>query len=260
MEAMTQTIQEDQLICLVDHKDRRILLNTNQPIDKYPGIGVYDPKSLIGKTIGEQLQIGNKTFYLFTPSLMDKMLSIKRKAQIILPRDCGHIIMGCSIEPGTHVLESGIGSGSLTIALASIVGETGHVISIDNREDHIEHATKNIQRAGLVNRVTTQLGDVTKQIDHKDLDAIILDIPNPWEAIPHATKALKVGGYLCTYSPLTTQLEHTVQELNKHHYIELKTLENIQRDLVVSDHGTRPNFQMLGHTGYLLFARKTAEK
>jgi len=256
---MTQTIQKDQLICLVDHKDRRILLNTSDPVDKYPGIGVYDPTQLIGKTIGQKLIIGNKSFHLFAPSLMDKMLSIKRKAQIILPRDCGHIIMGCSIEPGSHVLESGIGSGSLTIALASIVGETGHVISIDNREDHIDHATKNIKRAGLLDRVTTQLGDVTQDIDHQELDAIILDIPNPWEAVPHASKALKAGGYLCCYSPLTTQLEHTVEELNNHNFIELRTLENIQRDLVVKENGTRPSFQMLGHTGYLLFARKTQE-
>ena len=104
--------------------------------------------------------------------------------------------------------------------------------------------------------VTTKFKDVTKGIDEKDLDAIILDIPNPWDAVGHSWNSLKPGGYLCCYSPLITQVEKAVFEINKHKFIELKTIENIQREMIVENHGTRPCFDMLGHTGYLTFARK----
>jgi tRNA (adenine57-N1/adenine58-N1)-methyltransferase len=164
--------------------------------------------------------------------------------------------MNCAIEPGQTVLEAGIGSGSLTIALASAVGPQGKVISYDIREEFIEHAMKNLRQSGLSQYVTTKLKDVTEGIDEHDLDAIILDIPNPWAAVEHAWNGLKVGGYLCTYSPLISQVEQTVRAIEQHPFIECKTYENIQREMVVSKHGTRPSFDMLGHTGYLTFARK----
>jgi len=154
------------------------------------------------------------------------------------------------------VLESGIGSGSLTTALANSVAPSGKVFSYDNRDDFIKHAIKNLKQAGLNELVTTKNKDITKGIDEKDLDAVILDIPNPWAAVGHAWNALKTGGYLCCYSPLISQVEKTVKEIKKYGFIEVKTIENIQREMIVSDRGTRPRFNMLGHTGYLTFARK----
>ena len=115
---------------------------------------------------------------------------------------------------------------------------------------------RNLKNAELEENVTTINKDVTEEIKEKDLDAIILDIPNPWDAISHAYKSLKPGGYICTYSPLISQVENTVKEIKKHKFIEVKTFENIQREMIVSEHGTRPSFEMLGHTGYLTFARK----
>ena len=113
-----------------------------------------------------------------------------------------------------------------------------------------------MKTAKLDKYVTTRVKDVTDGIDETELDAVILDIPNPWEAVIHVWDALKVGGYLCSYSPLISQVEQTVKETRKHSFIEVKTLENIQREMVVSEEGTRPSFNMLGHTGYLTFARK----
>ncbi len=115
---------------------------------------------------------------------------------------------------------------------------------------------KNLKQAGLAHLVTTKIKDVTQGIDEQDLDAVILDIPNPWAVVEHAWKALKIGGYFCTYSPLISQVEQTVRAIEKQRFIETKTYENIQREMVVSSHGTRPSFDMLGHTGYLTFARK----
>jgi len=253
---MKKYVEKKDVVVLIDSKLRKIIVETNGKTDKIRGIGVLDPTTLIGKEYGTKLTIGNKQFWILTPSLQDKLQSLHRRAQIILPRDAAHILMNCSIESGQKVLEAGIGSGSLTIALGSAVAPNGRVISYDIREDFIEHAMNNVRKAGLERYVTTKLNDVTKKIDEQNLDTVILDIPNPWEAVGHAWNALKIGGYFCSYSPLISQVENTVGELKKHSFIEIKTLENIQREMIVSEHGTRPSFDMLGHTGYLTFARK----
>lgn len=253
---MKQIVEENDIVVLIDENLKKIIVDTNGKTDKIRGIGVIDPKTLIGKVYGEKLTIGSKQFWLLVPSLQDKLYGLHRQAQIILPRDAAHILMSCSIEPGQRVLEAGIGSGSLTIALASAVAPNGTVISYDIREDFIDFAMKNIKQANLIQYVTTKIKDVTEGIDEKDLDAIILDIPNPWAAVDHAWNALKVGGYLCTYSPLISQVEQTVKTIEQHSFIECKTFENIQREMIVSKYGTRPSFDMLGHTAYLTFTRK----
>jgi tRNA (adenine57-N1/adenine58-N1)-methyltransferase catalytic subunit len=249
-------VKKDETVVLIDSNFSKFLINTNLKVDKYKGIGVFDPKSLVGKELGRQLEIGSKKFWILKPSLMDKLEGLKRKAQIILPRDAAQIIMNCSIESGQKVLEAGIGSGSLTIAIATAVAPNGKIISYDTRQDFIDHSIKNLIRANVEKFVEVKLKDVTKGISEKNLDAVTLDIPNPYDAIEHAFKALKPGGYLCTYSPLTSQVEKTIQEIKKYSFIEIKTFENIQRRMVVSEHGMRPSFDMLGHTGYLTFARK----
>ena len=249
-------VGENETIVLIDEKYKKYILKTSDKTDKYKGVGVIDPGSLIGKEYGKQIEIGNKKFWILKPSLQDKLQGMKRRAQIILPRDAAHIIMNCSIEPGHTVMEAGIGSGSLTIALANAVAPNGKVISYDYRKDFIDYAMKNLKNAELEKHVTTKIKDITKGISERELDTIILDIPNPWDAINHTWDALKSGGYLCTYSPLISQVEQTIKEIRKHSFIEVKTFENIQREMVVSDRGTRPSFDMLGHTGYLTFARK----
>jgi len=253
---MKQFVEQNDTVVLIDENLKKIIVDTNGKTDKIRGIGVIDPKTLVGKEYGSNLEIGNKKFWLLIPSLQDKLQGLHRNAQIILPRDAAHILMNCSIESGQTVLEAGIGSGSLTIALATAIAPNGTVISYDIRTEFIDHAMKNLKQAKLDQYVTTKIKDVTEGIDEKDLDAIILDIPNPWAAVKHAWKALKVGGYLCAYSPLISQVEQTVKTIEQHPFIEYKTFENIQREMIVSQHGTRPSFDMLGHTGYLTFARK----
>ena len=253
---MSENVKLNETVALIDSSNRRYLLVVQDETDKFKGIGVFNPASLVGKQYGKECEIGNKRFWLFRPSLQDKLLGIKRKAQIILSKDSAHIIMNCSISSGQKVLEIGIGSGSLTIALANAVAPDGKVISYDNREDFIKHAMKNLEISGLDKNVTTKLRDISNGIDERGFDAVIIDIPNPWDGVTHAWKALKAGGYFCAYSPLISQVEKTVKEIKKHSFIEVKTLENIQREMIVSERGTRPSFEMLGHTGYLTFARK----
>jgi tRNA (adenine57-N1/adenine58-N1)-methyltransferase len=249
-------VVEKDIVVLIDSKFKKYIVDTSSQTGKIKGVGILDPSSLVGEKYGERVQIGNKKFWILQPSLLDKLQSIERHAQIILPRDCAQILMYCSIESGQTIVEGGIGSGSLTIALANAVAPKGKVISYDVRKDFINHALNNVKRAGLQKYVFPKKKDITEGIDERDIDAIILDIPNPWEAVKHAWSSLKCGGYFCSYSPLVSQVEKTVEEIRKYGFIEIKTFENIQREMIVSTYGTRPSYEALGHTGYLTFARK----
>ena len=253
---MNTTVEPGDRVVLIDASFRKFIVDTAGKTDKVRGVGVFDPKILVGIEYGNQIKLGNKIYWVLIPSLQDKLQGLKRKAQIILPRDAAQILMFCSIESGQTVLEAGIGSGSLTIALATAVAPKGKVISYDLRQDFIDHAMENLKNSGLDHLITPRIKDVTMGIEEENLDAVILDIPNPWEAVGHAWNALKPGGYICSFSPLISQVENTVKVLQQQHVIEVKTVENIQREMIVSERGTRPSFDMLGHTGYLTFARK----
>ena len=187
---------------------------------------------------------------------MDRLRALKRKAQIILPKDAAQIVIQCDITPGKTVLESGIGSGSLTTVLASMIQPDGMVFSYEIRDDFISHAQKNLEQSQLLDFVTIKEKDVTKGIDETNLHAIILDIPNPWDAVSHAWNALEVGGTLCTYSPLVSQMEQTIKTMQQKSFVDIRSFETLQREMIVKEQGSRPSFDMLGHTGYLTFARK----
>jgi tRNA (adenine57-N1/adenine58-N1)-methyltransferase len=253
---MNSLVNKGESIVLIDQNIKKYIIEITDKTDKYKGIGVFNPISLKGKKYGDLIEIGNKKFWILKPSLNDYLTALKRNAQIILPRDSAHIIINCSIKSGNKILEAGIGSGFLTIVLASIVSPNGLVYSYENRKAFLNHALKNIKKAKLSQHVTAKLKDITKGIDEKNLDAIILDIPNPWDAIKYSWDSLKIGGYFCSYSPLISQVEKTVNLLKKLNFIEIKTIENIQREMIINDYGSRPSFDMLGHTGYLTFARK----
>ena len=150
-------VEKNVTIVLIDEKERRYFVDTDGKTDKIKGVGVIDPSCFVGKNYGEKIKIGNKEFYIFKPSLMDKLKGLKRKAQIILPKELAYIIMFCSIESGDAVLEAGIGSGSLTMALANAVAPNGKVISYDKRTDFIKHAKKNLKTAGLITVSYTHL-------------------------------------------------------------------------------------------------------
>jgi tRNA (adenine57-N1/adenine58-N1)-methyltransferase catalytic subunit len=249
-------VKKGDLVSLIDKNNNAYLIDTAQSTDHFKKVGVFNPAELIDKTYGSTFTVGNKNFYVFPASLYDKLKALKRKAQIILPKDASHIIIHCNITPGKKVLEAGIGSGSLTTVLACIVGSEGRVFSYEKRQDFIEHALNNLKQAHIQDIVTIKQKDVTEGIEEKNLDAIILDIPNPWDAVKHAWDALAPGGILCTYSPLISQVEDTYGEIHKHPFISLYTFETLQREIIVKEQGTRPSFDMLGHTGYLTFARK----
>ena len=253
---MQKSVEENEAVVLIDEKGTRIPLIVKDKNLRIKRLGIYNPKELIGKKYYEKIEIGNRKFMIFIPSIFDKISAIERKAQIILPKDGLFIIYYCDIKSGDRIVEGGSGSGALTMLLAHFVKPKGRVISYEMRDDFAKVAQRNLENAGLNEYIGIKKGDITSKIDEKDVDAVVLDVPNPWDVVQNAYKALKLGGHLACYSPSMNQVEKTVKEMRMSGFFGIKTLETIQREMIVGEKGTRPSFEGLGHTGYVTIGRK----
>ena len=195
----------------------------------------------------------NREFYIFNPQFIDLYRKIKRDAQIIPLKDIGFIIAETGINKSSKVLDAGSGSGALACFLAATAKE---VITYEIREDFIEIVKSNIEFLGLKN-VKIKNIDIYQKIDDKNIDVVILDLPEPWKAIENCSKALKAGGFLVSYSPSIPQIADFVNAIRKNEdFVYLKTLEVTEREWEVEDRKVRPKSKGLGHSGFLSFARK----
>ena len=219
--------------------------------------GVLQHNDLIGKPWGTQVfsHLG-APFFLLEPSLGDLLINLPRTTQILYPKDIGFILITMGIKPGQHVMEAGTGSGSMTIALASTVGEDGHVTSYEQRQDMQNLARKNVERAGLASRVTFKLRDIQEGFDETDADAFFLDVPNPYDYIAQVRAAIRPGGYFCTLSPTFNQIEKTLIALRKQKFAFIEVCEILLRYYKPEPARIRPTDRMVAHTGFLVFARR----
>ena len=256
-----EIVKENDVIVLLSDSNRKILLKIEDITKKIKRLGIYNPISLVGKNYGSTIEITGIKYVILKPSIVDKIECIKRKSQIIIPKDISTILLYCDIKSGDNIVECGFGSGALTMALANAVMPIGRVITYEKRKDFAEFAKKNIIAAGYEKYIEIKIRDVIiEKLDEKDADAVILDIPNPWDCIKNVYDVLKICGHYCAYIPTINQVEKTVISLRQENFFVTSIFENIQRKIVVGKGGTRPDFNMLGHTGYLIFARKILEK
>lgn len=219
--------------------------------------GVIDLSNEVDQRVGRTIAWSGATYVLVRPSLADLLATVRRGAQIVTAKDAIYLLHLAGVGPGAEVAEAGSGSGALTIALAYAVGPQGHVTSFDRRKDFLTAARANVERAGLAGRVTFRVRDVAAEgIDLTNLSSILLDLPEPWAVLASARAALRPGGYVATYSPTYNQLERTVRTLRSLGYDEVRAVEVLERGLHVGEGGTRPEFEMLGHTGFLACGRK----
>jgi len=194
-----------------------------------------------------------KEFYIFTPSFIDFYRKIKRDAQIIPLKDIGVIVAETGIHRESRVLDAGSGSGALACFLAGIAKE---VVTYEIRQDFIEIVKSNIEFLGLKN-IKIKNKNIYHEIDDKDIDVAVLDLPEPWNAIGNCSKALKVGGFLVSYSPSVPQVADFVNAVRKNEsFIYLKTVEITEREWEVEERKVRPKSSGLGHSGFMSFARK----
>jgi tRNA (adenine57-N1/adenine58-N1)-methyltransferase catalytic subunit len=219
--------------------------------------GVIDLSDQVGKAPGGAVVWLGVPHRLVRPCLSDLFGSMRRGAQIVTPKDASYLGYLAGVAPGAHVAEAGAGSGALTIALAMAVGPGGHVTSFERRADFLAAARQNVTRAGLSDRVTFRERDVVKDgLDLEGVASVVLDLPEPWEVLRSAQQALAYGGWVATYTPTYNQLERTVRALRALGYDAVRAVELIERAIHVGDGGTRPEFDMLGHTGFLACGRK----
>ncbi len=197
-----------------------------------------------------------KEFIIFDANFSDKYKKLRKLPQTIPSKDIGLIIAETGVNKESKIVEAGLGSGALACALANISKE---VTSYEIREDHIEVAQRNINDLELKN-VTVKNKSIYDGIDEKNVDLIVFDLPEPWKAIEHASKALKIGGFLVSYSPTVPQVMDFVSELSKKdELIVVKTVEIVERLWEVEGRKVRPKSVSIGHSGFLTFVRKVLE-
>ena len=219
--------------------------------------GVLDLSGEIGHSPGGEIPWLGRRYRLVRPSVADLLGTLERRPQIVTAKDAFHLAFLAGVTPGAEVAEAGTGSGALTLVLASLVGAPGRVFTYDRRPEFLEAARRNLERAGLADRVVFLLRDVvTEGLPGDRLASVILDLPEPWGAVASAHRALREGGYLATYTPTYNQLERTVRTMRETGLGDVRALELLERPIHVGEGGTRPGFEMLGHTGFLAVGRK----
>ena len=243
-------------VLLVDAKSRRWLIDLADGGEFHSHAGILAHDALIGQPEATEVQAtGGKTFVALRPTFSEFVLKMKRRAQVVYPKDLGAIVQLADIAPGAFVVEAGIGSGALTMALLRAVGPTGRVVSYELREDHAEQALRNIRRfLGDVDNHELRIGDVA-ETDESDVDRFVLDLPEPWSVVPTAARALRPGGIVCTYLPTVPQVQRTCDALAAGGFGFVSTLEVLHRTWKIDGASVRPDHRMVAHTAFLTTAR-----
>jgi tRNA (adenine57-N1/adenine58-N1)-methyltransferase len=219
--------------------------------------GIIKHDDMIGLPWGTQLfsHLGSP-FFLLQPMLGDILTNLPRNTQILYPKEIGFILVTMGIGPGQRVIEAGTGSGSMTVALAHIVGDGGKVISYERRPEFQKLATKNLTRLGLEHRVDFKLKDIGEGLDDTNADAFFLDVPNPYDYIEQVRAALKPGGFFCGLIPTFNQVEKLLHALQRNKFAFVEMCEVLLRYYKTEPSRLRPTDRMVAHTGFLVFARR----
>ena len=254
--ANQKIVEGDNVLIYLDARRTYMLkMQTGQTFHTHKGYIKLD--ELIGKEYGEPIKSSLGIYFTtLKPILTDYIMKSSRNTQIIYPKDASLIVMFSGIGPGSRVIESGTGTGSLTTALAHYVGSTGKVYTYELRPEFQKNAAKNLQRSGLISNVEMKSGDVTLGYEERDVDAVILDLAVPWLVVPHAYESLKPSGVLVSFSPTIDQVVKTTEALKENNFVFIETIECMMRAMQVERGKTRPQTLMTGHTGYITHARK----
>ena len=253
--------QPGDLAQLISAQNKRFLIRLTSGGEMQTHRGILKHDNLIGLPWGSQVlsHLGSP-FMLLQPSLVDILQETRRNTQIMFAKDIGYILMMMDIGPGRRVLEAGTGSGALTTALAFMVGPAGHVTSYEARPEMQKLAVKNLDQLGLSERVSFKLRDIAEGFDETGIDALFLDVPNPYDYMAQVHKALKTGGFFGSILPTTNQVELLLTALHRERFAFVEVCEILLRHYKPVATRLRPTDRMVAHTGYLVFARPMAEQ
>ena len=252
-----RVLQEGDMLLLIDQKDRRYLLTLESNSEFHSHSGFISHNDLIGKADGITIKsTGGLEYLALRPTMSDVILKMPRSAQIIYPKDIGPILIAADIAEGDKVLESGVGSGALSIAL---LRAGANVTGIELREDFAQRARKNVEAffsdQTVNERYNVLIGNAYEQLDGSDYDRIVLDIPEPWRVIDHVANSLRPGGILVSYSPSIMQVSRLTERLKEDSFAMIRTQEVLSRSWHVDGRAVRPDHRMVAHTGFITSAR-----
>ncbi len=256
---MTGPLQAGELVMMVDRKKRRYLTTIVPGGEFHTHAGAVLHDDLIGASEGCTVRSGrNSAFLVVRPTLADYVLKMKRGAQVIYPKDLGPILMHADIGPGCRVFESGLGSAALSMTML----RAGAVITgYELREDFANRAVKNIEQflgAEALERYDVHIRTAYEPIDHGPFDRMVLDLPEPWNVVPHARDVLGDGGIILAYTPSILQATRFRAALTRHGFGLSETLEVMNRSWHIEpeQQAVRPDHRMVAHTGFLTTGRK----
>lgn len=254
---MAGPLAAGERVLLVDAKQRRYLLRLVAGASFHTHAGILSHDDVIGREEGSTVAASTgRGFLVLRPTLSDVVLKMPRGAQVIYPKDLGAILMAADIGPGQRVLEAGVGSGALSMA---VLRAGASVVGYELREDFANRARANVEATlgpGADYRV--EIRDATAGIDETGLDRVLLDLPEPWRVLPHAAGALRPGGILLAYLPTVNQTAQLRGALDEGPYALAETVEVLHRTWHVEPRSVRPDHRMVGHTGFLTTARRVA--
>ncbi len=193
-----------------------------------------------------------KEFFFFFAQFPDLWESMQRVPQVMLPKDIGWILAKTGVNKDSKVVDAGGGSGSLCLSLANVCKE---VMVYESNVEHYRILLKNIAAFGFAN-IKVRPGDIYKGIAEKGLDLITLDLPEPWKVTTHAEKALKKGGFIVAYCPQINQCKQFIDSARGTRIQIMETVELLERKWKIAGQIMRPEFEMLGHSGFLVRGRK----
>lgn len=253
---MSRQFRAGDRALLIDHKKRRYLVQLRPGGQFHSHAGYVEHDQIIGVEEGATVRSTKGSPYVVVrPTLADFVLKMPRGAQVIYPKDLGPILMLADIFPGARVLESGVGSGALSMTLLRAGAEvTGYEI----RDDFASRARNNV--AAFLGdeasaRYRVEVRDCYEGIDLRDLDRIVLDLPEPWQVVKHAELALRPGGVLLAYTPSVVQVMQLREALEASRFDLAETVEVLSRSWHVDGQAVRPDHRMVAHTGFLTHAR-----
>jgi len=249
-------LREGERVLIVDAKQRRYLVALRSGASFHTHAGLVAHDDMIGGDEGVTV-IGStgRRFVVVRPTLGDVVVKMPRGAQVIYPKDLGAILMAGDIFPGCRVLEAGVGSGALSMAM---LRAGASVIGYELRDDFAERALDN---------VGTWLGSADYRVERRDVydgidpghwDRIILDLPEPWRVVDHAAAVLQGGGIFLAYLPTINQTAQLRRALDAGPFAFAETAEVLRRTWHIEERSVRPDHRMVAHTGFITTARLVA--
>ncbi len=257
-----QTAQVNDQVLLIGPDDKRYLVRLTPHQQFHTHHGFIRHAAIIGQTFGTAIptQLGY-SYLLLQPSTYDLVMHIKRATQIVYPKEIGYLVMRMNIVPGIRLIEAGTGSGGLALALARLVRPDGRIYSYEERADMYELARRNLERADVLDVVELKQRDIRAGFDERDVDALFLDVREPWLFLAQAHAALKGGGFFGSLVPTTNQVSDLIAEMERlRGWTDIEVIEVLTRRYKPKAERLRPEDRMVAHTGYLLFARSVARR